>query len=59
MAQPIALGPMAARTPIAPSLRLSSFWNNASPAPSATIEPASRYDAMPASTVHFHCCGVT
>jgi hypothetical protein len=55
-AAPIAFGPMAARTPTAPALIPNADCHTASPDPSATIDPASRYEAMPARTVHFHCC---
>src|SRR5215218_4720390 len=58
-AAPKALGPRAASSPTMVLLMPRYSCHSASPAARATMDPASKYDAMPARTVHFHCWPVT
>src|ERR687889_426978 len=59
IAAPKAFGPRAASSPTVVLLMPRYCCHSARPAARATMDPASRYDAMPARTVHFHCWAVT
>src|SRR5918995_3442855 len=58
-AAPKAFGPRAASNPSVVLLKPRYCSHSARPAASATMDPASIYDAMPARTPHFHCWAVT